>query len=406
MNDAVEMTANQFQQNISTKLADDYLSTLLTGNVMEIPVDLTIIFNSALFSIANIDPSEARIKKNEVTTLDQRKSLVCSDTSQTSVELQYDNKNCNDELSLSFVDYNDILKESELDIMFLDIYSQLAGLVSPSKLLYATRKEESLLAYQAVNNTIQIHWVNGHFAVSHIKDNTIVVYDSLHSDQRLQQVYSQILFIRNELGLFFHKFEIKYVVPQQQTNSVDCGLYAAANAACLLSGQDHKGKSYDPLKLRSHLLMCLQEQRLSQFPERNTASCSNFTSNTVVETEKEIKTNDCNMLHYEFQNNSDYNRDDWKRKRVSQRKQEKRKDFNYKQKEQEKNTKRKQELRLNIDYKARGQQNNTLNKRGKRDDVLFRLSEQHLDTERRRIKRTCSSYKMERSGDKCFMRAK
>ena len=48
MNDAVEMTANQFQQNISIKLADDYLSTLLTGNVMEIPVDLTIIFNSVM----------------------------------------------------------------------------------------------------------------------------------------------------------------------------------------------------------------------------------------------------------------------------------------------------------------------------------------------------------------------
>ena len=49
MNDAVEMTANQFQQNISIKLADDYLSTLLTGNVMEIPVDLTIIFNSVSY---------------------------------------------------------------------------------------------------------------------------------------------------------------------------------------------------------------------------------------------------------------------------------------------------------------------------------------------------------------------
>ena len=41
------MTANQFQQNISIKLPDDNLSTILTGNVMKFPVDLTIIFNSA-----------------------------------------------------------------------------------------------------------------------------------------------------------------------------------------------------------------------------------------------------------------------------------------------------------------------------------------------------------------------
>ena len=44
MNDTIEITANQFQQNISIKLADDYLSTLLTGNVMEFPVDLTNYF--------------------------------------------------------------------------------------------------------------------------------------------------------------------------------------------------------------------------------------------------------------------------------------------------------------------------------------------------------------------------
>ena len=46
MNDAVEMTTNQFQQNISIKLADEYLSTLLARNFMKFPVDLTKIFNS------------------------------------------------------------------------------------------------------------------------------------------------------------------------------------------------------------------------------------------------------------------------------------------------------------------------------------------------------------------------
>ena len=46
MNDAVEMTTNKLQQNISIKLADDYLRTLLTWNVMKFPVDLAKIFNS------------------------------------------------------------------------------------------------------------------------------------------------------------------------------------------------------------------------------------------------------------------------------------------------------------------------------------------------------------------------
>ena len=48
------MTTNQFQQNISIKLADNYLSTLLTENVMKFPVDLTKIFNSVVLGLRRI----------------------------------------------------------------------------------------------------------------------------------------------------------------------------------------------------------------------------------------------------------------------------------------------------------------------------------------------------------------
>ena len=48
MNNAVEMKTNQFQQNISIKLADDYLSPVLTVNIMKFNVDLTKIL--AVFS--------------------------------------------------------------------------------------------------------------------------------------------------------------------------------------------------------------------------------------------------------------------------------------------------------------------------------------------------------------------
>ena len=46
MNEAVEITSNEFQQNSSVKLADDYLRTLLTGNIVKFSVDLTKLFNS------------------------------------------------------------------------------------------------------------------------------------------------------------------------------------------------------------------------------------------------------------------------------------------------------------------------------------------------------------------------
>ena len=52
------MTTNQFQQNSSIKLADDFLNTLLTENFMKFSFDLTKFFNSELqnanISVKNI----------------------------------------------------------------------------------------------------------------------------------------------------------------------------------------------------------------------------------------------------------------------------------------------------------------------------------------------------------------
>ena len=75
MNDAVEMTVNQFQQNISINLADDYLSTLLTENFMKFLVDLTKKFNSVYWGgwvysfIVNLFISAETIDCSSITLL-------------------------------------------------------------------------------------------------------------------------------------------------------------------------------------------------------------------------------------------------------------------------------------------------------------------------------------------------
>ena len=43
------MTTNQVQENISIKLTADYLSTLLTGNVVKFPVDSTKFFTVNIY---------------------------------------------------------------------------------------------------------------------------------------------------------------------------------------------------------------------------------------------------------------------------------------------------------------------------------------------------------------------
>ena len=46
MNDSVEMTGNQFQQNSSVGLTGNFLGTFSTGNCIKLPVNLSELFNN------------------------------------------------------------------------------------------------------------------------------------------------------------------------------------------------------------------------------------------------------------------------------------------------------------------------------------------------------------------------
>ena len=59
--------------------------------------------------------------------------------------------------------------------------------------------------------------------------------------------------------------EIKGV--QQQTNSVDCGLFAIAFATSLAFGEDPANVTYDSKKLRMHLIKCLNKKQMTCFPK-------------------------------------------------------------------------------------------------------------------------------------------
>ena len=54
---------------------------------------------------------------------------------------------------------------------------------------------------------------------------------------------------------------------QQQTNSVDCGIYSIASAASLLHGENPELIHYDSSLLRPHLLTCIQNNYFHPFPK-------------------------------------------------------------------------------------------------------------------------------------------
>lgn len=54
---------------------------------------------------------------------------------------------------------------------------------------------------------------------------------------------------------------------QQQSNSVDCGVFAIAFATSVAFGENPTTCQYDKSKMRGHLIQCLEEGQMQPFPQ-------------------------------------------------------------------------------------------------------------------------------------------
>ena len=63
----------------------------------------------------------------------------------------------------------------------------------------------------------------------------------------------------NDIDIEVHKV-------QQQTNSVDCGVFAIAFATHLVHGLDLHNVVFDTRAMREHLIACLDEKEMRVFP--------------------------------------------------------------------------------------------------------------------------------------------
>ena len=61
---------------------------------------------------------------------------------------------------------------------------------------------------------------------------------------------------------------IKVRVCQQQTNAIDCGVYAVANAFYLLSNVDISSRRLKESAMREHLLQYIKVGKFAEFPQR------------------------------------------------------------------------------------------------------------------------------------------
>ena len=122
-----------------------------------------------------------------------------------------------------------------------------------------------------------IHWV----CISNIgcNENEIKYYDSLRGSRVSWYLLQQIASIVHEDG---PQLVINPMKVQKQTNSVDCGLYALAFATSLVNGINPEDETYSVEELRPHLLKCLQDGKMKQFPRESETTHQRVRATTAV----------------------------------------------------------------------------------------------------------------------------
>lgn len=111
---------------------------------------------------------------------------------------------------------------------------------------------------------MQFHCVEGcHWVLSSSIGGRIRVYDSLPSDNLAQDLQRQLREIYSPDG---GSISVEQVPVQRQLGSSDCGLFAISFATSILHFQNVSNLVFDQSQLRSHLLQCLQNKKLTPFP--------------------------------------------------------------------------------------------------------------------------------------------
>ena len=126
--------------------------------------------------------------------------------------------------------------------------------------LLAQRFDRNPYESVQIHHTGECHWVTSSSIGGHVS-----LYDSLHhgmtdsTQVQLAQCYNGLVDAMDELTV-----DIPSV--QQQSGSVDCGLFAEAYAFELANGKRPSDVVFDQKRMRSHLLDCIESGKLTPFP--------------------------------------------------------------------------------------------------------------------------------------------
>lgn len=125
---------------------------------------------------------------------------------------------------------------------------------------------------EGLSPACQIHHTNSdHWVVSFQEnENNIYVFDSIWNERSDNNILTDSLKLQLASVYGGSKQSLHITVPDthRQNNGVDCGLYAIAHLVeFCVHGRPMPNIIFDTSKMRSHLIHCLENQHLSEFPK-------------------------------------------------------------------------------------------------------------------------------------------
>ena len=118
-----------------------------------------------------------------------------------------------------------------------------------------------------MNEHIQLlHDGHNHWILTFCSNGRVQVCDSMKtylSRVNKKCVHALYKNIVDESG----KFVVSFLPVRKQPDGYNCGLFAIAFAAEILDGKSPTEAHFDVRKMRTHLIMCLENQRLTPFPK-------------------------------------------------------------------------------------------------------------------------------------------
>ena len=279
----------------------------------------------------------------------------------------------------------------EIHIEALDEFSVLAGLIPPQTLYYAVLSGCASLKELEIDESVfavQIHYITGHYVVSHQNELGIFVFDSKPYTERVVDLLPQLLLLYKKLRREDNPAAcIQYKISQLQGNTNDCGVFAAANAINLLRSIDPCSVMLDTAQLRNHLYNCLVTKTISPFPSLSAQVSGTpwmsqyFNSQLSKETLRKQQQRSVPSFRKREQS------------RDASRHAKRRNDTEYRAHEQKRNTEQHAARRLDAQYRDAEQKRNTAQRAARRLDAQYKDAEQERDTQRRAAKRLDTQYR-------------